>query len=69
MAQVWRCDRCRVISDLGDIDDPPDGWRNYTMPFRGSEGAKSTMDYVLCVDCEDGLYWWLNDAPESGRPQ
>lgn len=61
MAQVWQCDRCHTISDLGNIDDPPDNWERRTMPVRGSQGARSSRDAVICADCDDSLYAWANE--------
>lgn len=61
MSLVWKCDRCGITSDLGDVDDCPEDWRPTTMPVRGSEGAKSTSEVVICADCDDSLYeWWVN---------
>lgn len=64
MAQVWRCDRCKKVSD-GCVDDGPDGWMRYDMPVRGSEGARSVMVYHLCDECEDSLYAWLHRQDDS----
>lgn len=60
MAQVWQCDRCKVVSDMGNVDEPPEGWEEYRVPVRGSEGARSTMNMVLCSGCEDSMYRWLH---------
>lgn len=61
MALVWRCDRCKVVSNLGDVDDPPDGWERRVLPVRGSEGARSDGAYTLCGECDDALYAWFYD--------
>ena len=60
MAQVWQCDRCEIVSKAGNIDDPPDGWERRTMPVRGSQGARSSRDVVICDECDDDLYLWVN---------
>jgi hypothetical protein len=59
MALVWQCDRCDKVSNAGDVDDPPDNWVHRTVPVRGSTGAKSSREAVLCPDCDDSLYAWL----------
>lgn len=58
MAQVWQCDRCEVVSKNGNVDDPPDGWERRDVPVRGSQGARSSMTWVLCNECDDDLYLW-----------
>lgn len=68
MAQVWRCDRCNAISELGNVDEAPDGWGHYEMPVRGNEGARSRANVVLCGPCEDSLYAWLY-AKTGTNPQ
>lgn len=60
MALVWQCDRCKRSSNGGDVDDPPAHWVNYTMPVRGSTGARSTGSATLCDACDDSLYEWLH---------
>lgn len=57
------CDRCKATSNAGDIDDPPPNWRFTPMPVRGSQGARSTRDAVICDDCDDSLYRWMVDPP------
>jgi hypothetical protein len=66
MGLVWRCDRCKAVSNAGNVDDPPETWEWRSMPVRGSQGARSSMDQVLCADCDDSLYEWLR-AGENGR--
>jgi hypothetical protein len=60
---AWMCDRCQAVSRDGDIDDPPDNWRFQTMPVRGSDGARSTRNVVMCGDCDDSLYRWFTNPP------
>lgn len=64
MALVWQCDRCGRMNNGGDIDDPPEEWRQVTMPVRGSKGARSTTEAVICGDCDDALYRWWTRAGE-----
>lgn len=59
MAQVWQCDRCDKVDDTGNVDDPPDTFERRSMPVRGSEGARSSMDAVICQECDDSLYEWF----------
>lgn len=59
MARGWICDRCKQFSNGGDVDDPPALWVNYTMPVRGSQGARSTGSGTLCDSCYNSLYEWL----------
>lgn len=59
MAMVWRCDRCKTVSDEGNVDDPPDDWERRVLPVRGSTGARSDAEFVLCAACDDSLYDWL----------
>lgn len=59
MAQVWQCDRCDVVSKDGNVDDPPEDWVTRSLPIRGSEGARSSMDSTLCTACDDLLYKWF----------
>jgi len=59
MALVWQCDRCTRISNGGNVDDPPDNWRQFDAPVRGSEGARSTRVVTICGECDDLLYDWL----------
>ena len=56
---AWMCDRCQTASRDGDVDDPPTNWRFTPMPVRGSEGARSTRDVVICDVCDDSLYAWF----------
>jgi hypothetical protein len=63
MALVWRCDRCKTVSEQGlayiDNDgenEPPDGWERRILPVRGSQGARSDEAYYLCSECDDDLY-------------
>lgn len=64
IAAYCRCDRCGthagafVSEDAGVI--PPDDWRVFSGPARGSTGARSDRDYALCPACDDALYDWLN---------
>lgn len=60
MALVWRCDRCQRVSGMGDVDDPPEDWERRSMPVRGSQGARSNGEVVLCEECDDDLYRWLH---------
>jgi hypothetical protein len=66
MAQVWQCDRCEAISKNGDVDDPPEGWERRSLPVRGSEGARSSMDSTLCMACDDDLYAWFHRKEVDG---
>lgn len=59
MALVWSCDRCDCVSSNGTVDDPPEGWVTRSMPVRGSEGARSSMEQTLCDLCDDSLYEWF----------
>ncbi len=69
MAQVWQCDRCDVVSRNGDVDDPPEDWVTRSMPVRGSEGARSSMDAHLCAECDDSLYDWFYGRPTKTLPR
>lgn len=61
MPLVWKCDRCGKTDDpMGNLDDPPDDWRATSAPVRGSQGARSTREVVICQDCDDALYEWWN---------
>lgn len=61
MAILQRCDRCGNTTDhFDDIDDPPSGWVKLSMPVRGSTGARSRNDRLLCDECDNSLYRWLN---------
>lgn len=60
MALVWKCDRCGVTEDSGNIDDAPEDWRHTTAPVRGSQGARSSRDVLICNNCDDALYEWWN---------
>ena len=62
MALVWKCDRCGRTSHPGDVDNPPDGWRQTDRPVRGSEGARSLTEATLCDGCDDELYSWWGHA-------
>ena len=64
MALVWQCDRCDKVSDMGDVDDPPEGWERRTVPVRGSEGARSSAELVICAECDDSLYQWLHNGDD-----
>lgn len=71
MALVWQCDHCEVVSNNGNVDDPPDEWVTRSLPVRGSQGARSSMDATLCAYCDDALYEWLramqNGSKETDR--
>lgn len=60
---AWRCDRCGLVSGDGNVDDPPPDWRYTAMPVRGSQGARSTSDAVICDVCDDELYEWYMLKP------
>lgn len=64
MALAWQCDRCGAVSSGGyDQKDrqhtPPEDWRQFSGPVRGSQGARSSMTTVICDTCDDDLYQWL----------
>lgn len=62
---AWRCDRCGAVSNAGDSEYPPENWQRKLMPVRGSTGARSNRDVVICADCDDSLYDWFVNAEES----
>lgn len=67
IATYVRCDRCRGYGEVLDHDDrgprPPEGWRSFSGPVRGSQGAKSDREYVLCPGCGEELFVWLSELP------
>jgi hypothetical protein len=63
----WMCDRCKATSNRGDIDDPPPSWVFTRMPVRGSKGARSTGNAVICGDCDDSLYKWMTEWITEGK--
>jgi hypothetical protein len=67
MSLVWRCDRCKAISDMGNVDDPPEDWERRVLPVRGSQGARSDAGYTLCRECDDDLYRWFHEPPTTAR--
>lgn len=67
MALVWQCDRCGRTSDDGAPPDvPPEDWVRRSAPIRGSEGARSGMETLLCAECDDSLYEWYHVKPTAG---
>lgn len=58
---AWVCERCGKVSRQGNVDDPPEDWQFVHRPIRGSEGARSNTEGVICDECDDALYeWWTS---------
>jgi hypothetical protein len=56
---AWMCGRCKTATNAGNVDDPPENWRYIHQPIRGSQGARSRTQSVICDKCDDELYeWW-----------
>jgi hypothetical protein len=71
MSLIYECDRCAVEGHVrpGSQRDPgpfpPENWRLFRGPVRGSGGARSDREYVICDACDDALYEWLYERTET----
>jgi hypothetical protein len=65
----YQCDRCKAFghAEYGEQREPgpfpPENWRQFSGPVRGSQGARSSQTYTLCDSCDDDLYRFLTEAP------